>query len=247
MASEVLQQPWASVRTTASHTIGIPHLFELLTAVSPGAPTVDYEHAVVEDNLLGRPTLAGRKRSFRHQKELYLLDPDRPEFVVFRTLWDLDPRSRPLLAGLLAFTRDELFRSSFVAVRDSVPGDVVGSDSLATAVRSRTTGLGDKTLAKIGRNTAASWTQTGHLRGRSAKQRLAVTATPAASAFAAALAHLSGARADQVLGSPWFEVLDLDANAAREAVDAAHRHGLLTVRSAGTVLEIDPSPLGVAL
>ena len=55
-----------TLRTTASHTIGIPHLVELLREVPSDAPADLYRQAVVEDNILGRPTLAGRQRSFRH-------------------------------------------------------------------------------------------------------------------------------------------------------------------------------------
>ncbi|RZL79663.1 MAG: hypothetical protein EOP32_18900 [Rhodococcus sp. (in: high G+C Gram-positive bacteria)] len=53
-----------SSRTTASHTIAVPHLSELLRAVPADAPQVRYREAVVDDNVLGRPTQAGRQRSF---------------------------------------------------------------------------------------------------------------------------------------------------------------------------------------
>ena len=75
-----------SLRTTASHTIGVPHLVELLRAVPADAPHEGYREAVVEDNVLGRPTQAGRQRSFRHLRELYFLDPSRREFAALRRL-----------------------------------------------------------------------------------------------------------------------------------------------------------------
>ncbi|MBX7133241.1 MAG: hypothetical protein K1X67_11245, partial [Fimbriimonadaceae bacterium] len=49
-----------SLRTTASHTIGIPHLIELLRIVPADADHERYREAVVEENVLGRPTLTGR-------------------------------------------------------------------------------------------------------------------------------------------------------------------------------------------
>ena len=70
-----------SLRTTASHTIGVPHLIELLRAVPADASHERYREAVVDDNVLGRPTQAGRQRTFRHLRELYFLDPARAEFA----------------------------------------------------------------------------------------------------------------------------------------------------------------------
>lgn len=83
-----------SLRTTASHTIGVPHLAELMRAVSADAPLEQYRDAVVEQNTLGRPSHAGRLRSFRHLRELYFLDPARPEFAALRRLWDVDAAAR---------------------------------------------------------------------------------------------------------------------------------------------------------
>ena len=157
-----------SLRTTTSHTIGIAHLTELLRAVPVGASGDQYREAVVEGNVLGRPTHAGRQRSFRHLRELYLLDPDSPAFAALRYCWDVDPLSRPLLAGLLAFTRDEVLRASFAAIADLPTGSCVTSADLTAAVAAEFgKEMSESTLGKTGRNTGACWTQTGHLAGRS--------------------------------------------------------------------------------
>ena len=171
----------ASLRTTASHTTSIPHLTELLAAVPRDAGSEQYRAAVVEENVLGRPTRAGRLRSLRHLRELYLLDGAASAFSALRYLWDLDPSARPLLAGVLAFTRDAFLRSSFRAVAAAAPGDVVSSADLSAAVAvDHRDGLSDDTLGKVGRNTGACWTQTGHLTGRAKKTRTRVAARPAA-------------------------------------------------------------------
>lgn len=146
-----------TLRTTASHTIGIPHLVELLREMPFDASAEQYRDAVVEGNVLGRPTQAGRQRSFRHLRELYFLDPGRAEFAALRRFWDIDPSSRPLLAGLLAFTRDQILRASFAAIVDLPAGSSVTSADLTAAV---TAELGEEmsesTLGKTGRNTGAS-------------------------------------------------------------------------------------------
>lgn len=229
-----------SLRTTASHTIGIPHLVELLRIVPADAARERYREAVVDENVLGRPTLTGRQRSFRHLRELYFLDPARREFSAMRRLWDVDPNAQPLLAGILAFTRDGILRASFQAVKQSPTGAVVTSNDLTKAVSAEyDTQLSDATLGKTGRNTGACWTQTGHLAGRAKKIRQKVQAFPAAVAYAAYLGHLSGNRGVSVLENPWSALLDIPSGAELDALRAAHTQGLIDLLVAGNVVDVN--------
>lgn len=234
-------------RTTASHTIGIPHLIELLREVHASAASEDYRDAVIEDNVLGRPTHAGRQRTFRHLRELYFLDPAHPEFAALRRYWDIDPSSRPLLAGLLAFTRDEVLRASFAAIADLPTGSVVTSADLTAAVAAQFGNeMSESTLGKTGRNTGACWTQTGHLAGRAKKVRTEVVAHPAAVAYSAYLGHLAGGRGLGVLDNPWSQILGLAPGRALEALRDAHTQGLLDLLVAGNVVDVSFPALGGA-
>lgn len=228
----------AALHTTASHTIGVPHLAELLRVVPSDAPRERYREAVVDDNVLGRPTQAGRLRTFRHLRELYFLDPAQREYAALRRLWDVDPEARPLLAGTLAFTRDGILRASFPAIREAPVGTIVSSADLAKAVGAVYGELSSATLGKTGRNTGACWTQTGHLVGHSKKIRRAVEAKPAAIAFAAYLGYLYGNRGVGVLDTPWAELLDLGAGAELDALRSAHTQGLVDLLVAGSVTDI---------
>lgn len=238
----------ATLRTTASQTIGIPHLVELLREVPSDASADQYRQAVVEDNILGRPTLAGRQRSFRHLRELYFLDPGRVEFAALRSLWDIDPAAQPLLAGLLAFTRDEVLRASFAAVADLPVGSGVTSADLTAAVAAQFGNeMSESTLGKTGRNTGACWTQTGHLAGRAKKVRTEVEARPVAIAYAAYLGHLAGGRSLGVLDNPWSQILGLAPGRTLEALRDAHTQGLLDLLVAGNVVDVSfPTFGGVA-
>lgn len=235
------------LRTTASHTISIPHLVELLRVVPADAVAEQYRDAVVDSNVLGRPTHAGRQRSFRHLRELYFLDPSRPEFTALRHFWDIDPSSRPLLAGLLAFTRDEVFRASFSAIADLPAGSSVTSADLTVAVAARFGNeMSESTLGKTGRNTGACWTQTGHLAGRAKKARLEVQARAAAIAYAAYLGHLAGGRGLGVLDNPWSHILGIAPGRTLEALRDAHTQGLLDLLVAGNVVDVSFPALGGA-
>jgi hypothetical protein len=228
-----------AVRTTTSHTIGIPHLVELLRVVPADAEPERYREAVVDENVLGRPTQTGRQRSFRHLRELYYLDPARPEFAAMRRLWDVDPDARPLLAGILAFTRDSGLRASFHAIQNAPDGAIVTSSDLTRAVTSEFGGqISDATLGKTGRNTGACWTQTGHLVGRAKKTRKKVKPFPAAVAFAAYLGYLFGKRGVSVLDTPWAALLDLPPGTALDALRTAHTLGLVDLLVAGSVVDV---------
>lgn len=234
-----------TLRTTASHTIGVPHLVSLLREVPSDAPADQYRQAVVEGNVLGRPTLAGRQRSFRHLRELYFLDPGRAEFTALRYFWDIDPSSRPLLAGLLAVIRDEVLRASFTAIADLPAGSGVTSADLTAAVAAQFGNeMSESTLGKTGRNTGACWTQTGHLAGRAKKVRIDVEARPAAIAYAAYLGHLAGGRGLGVLDNPWSQILGLAPGRSLEALRDAHTQGLLDLLVAGNVVDVSFPVLG---
>lgn len=228
-----------SVRTTSSHTIGIPHLIELLRIVPADAAPERYRTAVVDENVLGRPTHTGRLRSFRHLRELYFLDPERREFAAMRRLWEVDPAAKPLLAGILAFTRDGILRASFSAIQSAAAGSIVTSSDLTNAVAVvYHSDLSTETLGKTGRNTGACWTQTGHLAGRAKKVRQTVELFPAAVAFAAYLGNLAGNRGLSVLETPWAALLDISPGVELDALRVAHKQGLIDLLVAGNVVDV---------
>lgn len=230
-------------RTTSSHTISLSHLSELLRFVPVDAPFDDYAYAVVEMNVLGRPTHAGRLRVLRHLRELYGLG-HRVDFRLLRVLYDVDPGALPLLAGLLAVSQDEFLRASWPVLAGTHPGERVTSDAFATALAAAFDGqVAKATFAKAGRNIGASWTQTGHLVGQRLKIRGRASAPPAAVALALTLGYLAGSRGPRLLDTTWFEVLDVPTDERRAALDAVHRTGLIDVHAAGSVLEIDPTAL----
>jgi len=153
-----------------------------------------------------------------------------------------------LLAGILAFTRDEILRASFSAVASTQIGSLVTSADLTEAVRTQFGNeMSEATLGKTGRNTGACWTQTGHLAGRAKKVRTDVEARPAAIAYAAYLGYLAGGRGLGVLDNPWSQILGLAPGRTLEALRDAHTQGLLDLLVAGNMVDVSfPTFGGVA-
>lgn len=86
---------------------------------------------------------------------------------------------------------------------------------------------------KIARNTASSWTQSGHLAGRTNKIRQRITPTAAAVTMALFLGTITGYYGSAVFSNPWCRLLDLNAERARALGQEAHRAGLLNLRAVG--------------
>ena len=228
------------IGTHTSRTIMLEELTALLAAVSfPGKP-YEYFAAIVEENCLGKQTVSTRRLTFQRLRELYALDPAMPIFRILRRLWDLDAPSRPLVALLTSLARDPLL----LATADVVLSLPEGAEFQRTAMREALTKavedrLNESTLNKVVRNAASSWSQAGHLEGRTFKFRRLVRPTPAAVAFALYLAHAAGLAVEESLASGWVKALDCSRSAALELATAAKRLGLVDLRMAGDVIDLN--------
>lgn len=225
--------------THTSRTIMLDELSALLRVASPEAKRADYRRLIVEDNCLGKRTLATRRLSDQRLSELYALDGGVPLFRIMRQLWQTDERGRPLLALLLAMTRDPLLRLTAPPIILLRPGEEIWRQALINAL-DRGTGsrFNEAVLDKIVRNASSSWTQSGHLEGRSRKIRRTVSPTPAVVTFALLLGYAQGARGEALFDSPWAKALDAGKEELISRAMEAKRIGLLDLKAAGGIVEV---------
>ena len=224
--------------THTSRTIMLDELTQLLNELPSEARRGDYAEAVVAGNCLGKPTTATRKASFQRLAELYGLDPRLILFRALRCLWDGDEAARPALALLLALARDPLLRASAHAVVATPIGHEFSrqpmKDDLAATVEDR---LSQPTLDTVVRNASSSWTQSGHLRGRSRKTRQRLQATPAATAYALLIDSAVGGT-HPLYDSPWVVLLDVPIHEFLNLVLNARTFGHLEFKHAGKIMEL---------
>jgi len=225
--------------THTSRTMMLAELRTLIANVPSDATPADYVRAVRVDNLAGKRTASNREHTAQRLAELYALDPHVTIFRVLRRLWDLDPDGQPLLALLCALARDPLLRTTAPALLALAPGDEFPRQAVADALRSDVGArLADATVDKVVRNTASTWTQSGHLRGRVFKKRVRVQPTPVSVAYALVLGFLLGLRGPRLLRTLWTDVLDATEDALLARARDAKRLGVLDLQHAGDVTEV---------
>lgn len=226
--------------THTSRTMMLAELAAILSAVPPSASRKDYVEAVVESNCLRKPTTSTRRLSLQRLSELYGLDPKIVIFRVFRRLWDTDLTARPLLALLTALARDPLLLATSQTILPLADGAELPRKSMRDQLRAEVgERLSDATLDKVIRNAASSWSQSGHLSGRTFKVRRSVQGTAAAVAFALYIGTALGFRGDELLTCGWIKVLDCTPSQALDLAIQAKRLGLLDLRVAGDVFDLN--------
>lgn len=223
----------------SSRTMMLAELRLLLEVCPPECKTADYRTAVLDDNVLLKKTETTRRKSLRYLRELYGLDPSMHLFRALRDLWDQEVAAQPMLALLCALARDPSLRSTAAVILEASPGTIVTSQMLAEAAEKQYRGrLNKTTLANIGRHAASSWTQSGHLRGRSHKVRVQAQSHPTSVAYALLLGYFCGARGEALFQTPWALLLDAPPHILHEQAFRASKQGWLEYRQAGGVTDV---------
>jgi hypothetical protein len=225
--------------THTSRTVMLAELRALFGTTPSDSGYRDYVAAIIDSNALKKRTRATRLKSLRHLRELYALDASVSLFGALRALWDSDDDSQPLLAFLCALERDPLLRATANLMLASPEGAVVSAADFSDEVgRSFPHRFSTGVLGRIGRNVASSWTQSGHLEGRSTKVRTRVHATAYSMTYALFLGHLTQHSGTGLFRTLEVRLLEVPESEARELARAASRQGWIGYRSAAGMTEI---------
>jgi hypothetical protein len=225
-------------------TLMLQELETLLGALPADAPAKAYRAAILEENILGKRTASTRKETASRLSALHGLDPSKPLFRVLRRLWAVDSSAHPQLALLNGLARDPLLMATTGQVMGMAQGELLQRSEMVAAVQGFTHDrLSPKVLDAVARNTASSWTQSGHLKGKVKKLRQPLKPHPVALALALWLGYASGKRGKTLLGTPWATALDTASSGLLELAEQAKRLGLLKLSHGAGVVSIDPSGL----
>ena len=203
------------------------------------AARADYCLAIQTDNCLGKRSGKTRALTFRHLVDVYGLDPSLLIFRTMRYFWKRDVEGQPLLAVLCAYSRDPLFRATVPYVLAFDEGSTVSRGALEVFIDNQEPGrFSSATLKSTAQNINSSWTQSGHVTGRSRKVRSRAIATPGAVGFALLLGYVSGLRGESLLNSDFTRMLDCPSKKMIELAEDASRRGWISLKRVGQVVEV---------
>jgi hypothetical protein len=227
-----------------SRSMMLPELGLLLGATTADAARAEYRAAIVDDNILGKPTYSSRRKAEKHLYELYGLDPSFALFRVLRRFAGEYSESLPLLALRCAFCRDAQLRASFPLIEKIKQGEVLSRERMEAHLEAAFPQRYSANM-KVGlaQNVNTTWTAAGHLKGRAIKRKTVPQPRVAASTYAMFAGYLLGMRAEILVSSVFVRLVGADPSVIVAHLSTAARNGWLRFRHAGGVMEIDFSGL----
>ena len=210
----------------------------LLVSVPISAHSENYQSAVVEQNVLLKPTEVTRRETFRRLRALYGLDNNILLFRALRDLWELQPEAQPMLALLCSIARDPLLRATADIVTSAQVGAMVTTEAISKAIDEHFNGRYNPIVASIGRRAASSWQQSGHLQGKLRKTRSIPQFCPTSAAYALFLGYLCGERGDGLFDTFWSQLLCTPVHVLHDLAVSAAKQGWLEYKHSGNITEV---------
>lgn len=199
----------------------------------------DVFRTVDEENCLGKPSRTSRALSAKHLVKLYGFDDHKPVYRAMAYLWKRDLESRPLIAFLNAYVRDTVLRLGVPFLQGLQDGEPYERRKLEEFIESAS---GDRfsevTKTAVSQRLAGTWTQSGHLVGRSKKQRQFLKPGPGAVVMASFLSYISGHRGSLTFESEYVKLLDCSPATAIELAKMAAKRGWMDIKHIGSVIEV---------
>ena len=225
--------------THLSSTLKLEELRVLLGSRPVPASENAYRAAIVEQNLLGKPTATARRITFERLRELYGLDPNMLVFRALNDLWDTDNSAQPMIALLCSTARDPILRAVTPFLLGIPIRAVVTPHELAEEADHQFPGkFVPSSRERLGRNVSSSWEKAGLLSGQQTKKRAQPQARPTSLAYALLLGDLCGKRGQALFYTLWARMLDTPVHELKELAVIASRQGWIEYRAAGDVVEV---------
>lgn len=211
----------------------------LMLHAVPQATRADYRAAVVDANVLGKPTKKARELAFRHLSALYALDTRNPIFRALRRLWPLNDDAQPLLAVSVALARDPLLRATQSFVLAQPPGGVVGREAVESVIDARDHNrFSAESLKAFAQRVGGTWTAAGYLQGKVRKLRVVPKLHPESFTLLLFLGYLEGRTGQRLFSSDWVALSGGAQDELESLANAASHRGLLVFMNAGGVKEV---------
>ena len=200
----------------------------------------DFIQAIIEENILVKPTMSSRKKSLYHLIQLYGLDPSKALFRVFWELGHADFESLPQLCLACVYARDPLLRYSFELVRTLHSSEILDRAIMEEHIENGFPGRYSPAMKKsMAQNVMTTWSYGGHLAGKKRKARRLPEPRPISAAYAMFVGYLSGLRGERLLDSAYAALVASNRSELLTALSLASARGLLSLKNAAGIVEFD--------
>lgn len=212
----------------------------LLAHTAPDAVREQYAQAVLDSNVLSKPTRKARELALHHLTTLYALDPSNPIFRALRRLWPLNEAAQPMLALAMALARDPLLRSTQDFVLGQEFGALMPPKTVETFLASRyPERFSPASIRSFSQNVAGTWSAAGFLSGRHTRRFRSRPISCAESlVMLLFLGFLQGRTGQRLFSSSWTDLLCVPLEELESLAIAASHRGLFVFMNAGGVKEV---------
>jgi hypothetical protein len=204
----------------------------------------DFTKAIVEENILEKPTSTSRKKSLRHLMEIYGMDPSK---ALFRVLWELgheDLDALPQLCLVCAYARDPQLRHSFELIRTLRLGEMLARSDMEQHLEKGFPDRFSPAMKKsMAQNVNTTWTFGGHLAGKAKKTRRLPEPRPISAVYAMFAGYLAGLRGERLLDSAFAFLVAPNRSTLQASLSLASAKGLFSLKQAAGIVEFDFSNL----
>lgn len=223
----------------AARTMMLEELRLLLSHTDVRATRAEYAEAVLEHNVLGKPTRKARELSLRYLVALYGLDAANPILRALRRLWPSNEAAQPMLALAVALARDPLLRSTQDFILSQPVGTPVSREAVERLIeQTYPERFSPASLKSFAQNVAGTWTAAGLLSGHRNKVRAQPPAHPESMSLLLFLGYLSGRTGQRLFSSEWTNLLGGSSGELETLANSASHRGLLVFMNAGGVKEV---------
>ena len=198
-----------------------------------------YIDSIIVDNLLAKRSVSSRRYTANYLTNLYILDFSTPLYRSVHYLWFRDEISKPLLAFLLAYARDSLLKCSAGYILGLPIGVSPVKTDLEELIDSKYPGrFSIKMLQSLVRNLLSTWTQSGHLSGRTNKIRKRPDYGPGAVCYALFLGYLTGRRGISLFETDYIKLLDGPVEKYMDLAEESSRRGWIIFKRIQKVIDV---------
>jgi len=223
----------------SARTMMFDELVQLFSSLSDKASKSEYVDAIVESNLLNKPSKKARQLTARHLIDLYSLDISTPIFRVFRQLWERDVDARRLLALCICLARDPLLRGSVDFILKKHAGESIVRAEMEDLLNVHNPDrFSPASLKSFAQNINGTWTNAGYLKGKAYKIRSLPVITPTSITFCLFLGYLEGLSGQRLFNSRWTNLLGLPITELTKLATAAAHRGQIVFMNAGGIKEV---------